>query len=87
MKMNLGSDKEPQPFKVLYIGLSKKLNDYYAPNAKYIENGKGRIAGSDAARRIDSSVFNLPPMQPPRWYHVHHPSSRLRQSSEQTGKH
>jgi hypothetical protein len=51
--------------KVLYIGQSKKLNNYYAPGAKYIENGKGRVAGSDAACRIDQSIFNLPPTQTP----------------------
>jgi hypothetical protein len=27
--MKLGSDKEPQPSRVLYIGPSKRLNDYY----------------------------------------------------------
>jgi hypothetical protein len=32
-KMKLGSDKEPQPSRVLYIGPSKRLNDYYAPRA------------------------------------------------------
>jgi hypothetical protein len=47
--------------RVLYIGTIKKLKDYYAPKGKYIENGKGRVAGSDVARRIDPSVFNLPP--------------------------
>jgi hypothetical protein len=57
-RMKLGSCKEPQPSRVLYIGPSKILNDYYAPRAKYIESGKGRVAGSDAARRIDPSVFN-----------------------------
>jgi hypothetical protein len=39
------------------------LNDYYAPRAQYVENGKGRVTGSDAARRIDPSVFNLPRTQ------------------------
>jgi hypothetical protein len=29
----LGSGKEPQPSRVLYIGPSKRLNDYYAPRA------------------------------------------------------
>jgi hypothetical protein len=47
---------------------SKRLNDYYAPSASYIENGKSMVTGSDTAR------------------HVHHPSSRLRRSSGQTGK-
>jgi hypothetical protein len=51
--------------KVLYIGQSKKLNNYYAPRAKYIENGKGRVAGSDAARCINQFIFNLPPTQTP----------------------
>jgi hypothetical protein len=51
--------------KVLYIGLSKKLNNYYAPGAKYIENGKGSVAESNAARRIDQSIFHLPPTQTP----------------------
>jgi hypothetical protein len=51
--------------KVLYIGSSKKLNNYYTPGAKYIENGKGRVAGSDAVHRIDQSIFHLPPMQTP----------------------
>jgi hypothetical protein len=27
----LGSGKQPQPSRVIYIGLSKRLNDYYAP--------------------------------------------------------
>jgi hypothetical protein len=31
--MKLGSDKKPHPSRVLYIGLSKRLNDYYAPRA------------------------------------------------------
>jgi hypothetical protein len=31
--MKLGSGKEPQPSRVLYIGPSKRLNDYYAPMA------------------------------------------------------
>jgi hypothetical protein len=30
MKQNLRSHKEPQPSRVLYIGPSKRLNDYYA---------------------------------------------------------
>jgi hypothetical protein len=81
IKMKLGSDKEPHPFRVLYIGPSKRLNDYYAPMAYYIKNCKGRVAGSDAAHRIDPSVFNLPLMQPPRWCHVHHMSLRFRKSS------
>jgi hypothetical protein len=29
-RMKLGSGKEPQPSRVLYIGPSKRLNDYYA---------------------------------------------------------
>jgi hypothetical protein len=29
----LGSGKEPQPSKVLYIDPSKRLNDYYSPRA------------------------------------------------------
>jgi hypothetical protein len=33
MKMKLGSGKEPQPSRILYIGPSKRLNDYYAPRA------------------------------------------------------
>jgi hypothetical protein len=85
-EMKLGSVKEPQPSRVLYTGPSKRLNDYYTLRVEYIENGKGRVAGSDAARRIDPSVFNLSSMQPPRWCHVHHPLSRLRQSSGQTEK-
>jgi hypothetical protein len=32
-RMKLGSGKEPQPSRVLYIGLSKRLIDYYAPKA------------------------------------------------------
>jgi hypothetical protein len=63
--MKLGSGKEPHPFSVLYVGPSKRLNDYFAPRAEYIKNGKGMVAGSDVARRIDPSVFNLPPTQPP----------------------
>jgi hypothetical protein len=59
-----GFEAKP-PETVLFISPTKRLNDYYASNAQYIENGKGRIAGSDATRRIDPSVFNLPPMQPP----------------------
>jgi hypothetical protein len=50
--------------RVLYIGSSKRLNDYYTPRDYYTENDKRRIVGSDAARRIDPSIFNLPPMQP-----------------------
>jgi hypothetical protein len=30
-RMKLGSDKEPQPSRVLYIDPSKRLNDYYTP--------------------------------------------------------
>jgi hypothetical protein len=30
-KIKVGSRKEPQPSRVLYIGSRKKLNDYYAP--------------------------------------------------------
>jgi hypothetical protein len=56
--MKLESGNEPHPSRVLYIGPNKRLNDY-------IENDKGRVAGSDAAHRIDPSVFNLPPTQPP----------------------
>jgi hypothetical protein len=29
-EMKLGSGKEPQPSRLLYIGPSKRLNDYYA---------------------------------------------------------
>jgi hypothetical protein len=32
-EMKLGSDKESHPSRVLYIGPSKKLNNYYAPRA------------------------------------------------------
>jgi hypothetical protein len=71
---------------VLYIGPSKRLNNYYAPSAYYIENGKGRVAGFNVTRRIDSSVFNLPSTQALQWYHVHYLSSHLRQSSGQTEK-
>jgi hypothetical protein len=59
-----GFEAKP-PETVLFISPSKMLNDYYASNAQYIENGKGRVAGSDATRRIHPSDFNLPPMQPP----------------------
>jgi hypothetical protein len=31
MKINLESVKDPQPSRVLYIFLSKRLNNYYAP--------------------------------------------------------
>jgi hypothetical protein len=62
--MKLGSGEELHPSRVLYIGSSKNLNDYNAPSALYIENGKGRVVGSDTARRIDPSIFNLPPTQP-----------------------
>jgi hypothetical protein len=31
--MKLGSDKEHQPSRILYISPSKRLNDYYAPMA------------------------------------------------------
>jgi hypothetical protein len=51
--------RNPIHSRVLYIGLSKMLTDYYAPRAKYIENNKGRVAGSDAAHRIDPSIFNF----------------------------
>jgi hypothetical protein len=33
VKMKLRSDKKHQPSRVLYIGSSKRLNDYYAPRA------------------------------------------------------
>jgi hypothetical protein len=33
VRMKLRSGKEPQPSRVLYIGSSKRLNDYYAPRA------------------------------------------------------
>jgi hypothetical protein len=71
--MKLGSCNEPHPSRILYIDPSKRLNGYYAPRALYIENNKGRVAGSDTARRIDLSIINLPPTQLPRWCHVHHP--------------
>jgi hypothetical protein len=32
-KIKLGSGKELHPSRVLYIGPSKRLNDYYAPRA------------------------------------------------------
>jgi hypothetical protein len=32
-KIKLGSGKEPQLSRVLYIGPNKRLNDYYAPRA------------------------------------------------------
>jgi hypothetical protein len=51
--------------RVLYIGLSKRLNDYYALRPNTLKNGKGGVAGSDVAHCIDPSVFNLPPTQPP----------------------
>jgi hypothetical protein len=53
-------------FRVLYIGTSKRLKDYYASKGKYIKNDKGRVVGSDAAHHIDPFIFNLPPTQPPR---------------------
>jgi hypothetical protein len=31
VKIKMGSGKEPYPYRILYIGLSKRLNDYYAP--------------------------------------------------------
>jgi hypothetical protein len=40
---------------------------------QYIENDKGGVEGSDAAHRIDPSVFDLTSTQPPRWCHLHHP--------------
>jgi hypothetical protein len=40
--------RSPIHSRVIYIGTSKRLNDYYTPKAKYIENDKGRIAGSHA---------------------------------------
>jgi hypothetical protein len=57
--MKLRSDNELHPFKVLFICPTKKLNDYYALSAYYIKNDKARVAGSDAAHRIDPSIFNL----------------------------
>jgi hypothetical protein len=45
--MKLGSDNEPHPSRILYIGPSKRLNDYYAP----------KVAGSDAAHRIEPVLF------------------------------
>jgi hypothetical protein len=41
VKMKLGTDKEPQPYRVLYINLNKRLNDYYArvPNKKTVKQG------------------------------------------------
>jgi hypothetical protein len=59
--MILGSSKELHPSRIIYIGQVKRLNDYYALN---IKNGKGMIAESDAACRIDPSVFNMTPTQP-----------------------
>jgi hypothetical protein len=53
-RIKLGSGKKPQPYRVLYIVSNKRLNNYYAP----------RVVGSDTARHINPSVFNLPPMQP-----------------------
>jgi hypothetical protein len=32
-EMKLGSDKEPYPSRVLFIGPIKRINDYYAPRA------------------------------------------------------
>jgi hypothetical protein len=32
-KMKLGSGKESHPYKVLFIGSNKRLNDYNAPRA------------------------------------------------------
>jgi hypothetical protein len=32
-KIKFRSGKEPQPSRILYIGPSKRLNDYYAPRA------------------------------------------------------
>jgi hypothetical protein len=32
-EMKLKSGNEPQPSRILYIGLTKRLNDYYAPMA------------------------------------------------------
>jgi hypothetical protein len=63
--MKLESGNETYPSMVLYIGQSKRLNDYYAPRAYYIENSKSRVAGSNAAHLIDPSVFNLTLTQSP----------------------
>jgi hypothetical protein len=58
-EMKLESGKEPHPLWVLYIGPRKRLNDYCALWAKYIENSKGKVVGSNVAHRIDPSIFNL----------------------------
>ncbi len=42
-RMKLGSGKELQPSRVLYIGPSKRLNDYYAPRAPFISSGNQRL--------------------------------------------
>jgi hypothetical protein len=38
--MKLKSGKEPLPSRVLYIGLSKRLNDYYAPESNTLKTIK-----------------------------------------------
>jgi hypothetical protein len=63
--MKLESGKEPHPSRVLFIGQSKRLKHYYTPRVEYIQNDKVRVAGSDTARRIDPSIFNLILTQPP----------------------
>jgi hypothetical protein len=65
--MKLESGKEPIHSRVLYIGPSERLNDYYAPRAKYIENDKGRVVGFDATRHQLSSdaTSAMVPRAPP----------------------
>jgi hypothetical protein len=59
VKIKLKSGKKLHPSMIIYIGLSKRLNDYYAHMVQYIENGKDRVAGSNVVRCIDPLIFNL----------------------------
>jgi hypothetical protein len=63
--MKLGSGKEPHPLKGPIYRPKQKAKRLLCPRAKYNENGKGRVAGSDVAHRINPSVLNLPLTQPP----------------------
>jgi hypothetical protein len=60
VKIKLKSGKKLHPSMVIYIGTSKRLNDYYVHMAQYIENGKERVARYNVVRCIDPSIFNLP---------------------------
>jgi hypothetical protein len=58
------SDKQPHPSSVLFIGTSKRLK---CPKGLIHRKQKCWVVGSDAAYRIDPSVFDLILTRHPRW--------------------